>query len=119
MNTKVTNLETKVVDLRDQLDAASQYNKRDNLKIVGVPYNKDEDLDKIVKDVMRQNDVELKDEDISIKHRLHTSNTEGGKPPAIILRTQDMRKEQKSLITGKSLSIRIDMIEKKFLILTL
>ena len=45
---------------------------------------------------MRQNDVELKDEDISIKHRLHTSNTEGGKPPAIILRLT--RREKRATI---------------------
>ena len=86
LETKVDNLESTVVDLRDQLDALGQYNRRDNLKIIGVPYDKDGDLGQIVKDVMKQNDVEIKDEDISVKHRLHTNNSDDSKPPAIIVR---------------------------------
>ena len=86
LKSKVIKLEDTLVNTRDQVDAASQYNRRDNIKIIGVPYEKDEDLDKKVKDIMKHCDVELKDEDVSVQHRLHTGNDDPDKPPSIILR---------------------------------
>ena len=94
---KFCELQSDNSELRYQLDAASQYNRRENLKIIGVKYDKDEDVNKIVKDIAAHVGVTLEDRDISVAHRLLTSEdkedannpTASGKPqriPSIIVK---------------------------------
>ena len=59
-------------DLRNQVDNIGQYSRRDNFKIVGVPEEDGEDLNKIVIDIVKHTGVDLKVEDIDITHRLNT-----------------------------------------------
>lgn len=95
---KISELQEENRELRYQLDASSQYNRRDNLKIIGVKYDKNEDVKKIVKDIAAHVGEPIEDKDISVAHRLNTSedkedSTEvtptGGKPkliPSIIVK---------------------------------
>ena len=58
-------------ELREIIEDTAQYNRRDNLKIVRVPYKKDEDIIKIVKDIAKHTTgEELRDEEISVAHRV-------------------------------------------------
>ena len=72
---KITKLEKENRELRQQIDNVSQYNRRDNLKILGVPYDKDEDINQIVKDIAKHTTGEtLEDSEISVAHRLMTKD---------------------------------------------
>ena len=71
---KICELQSENQELRYQLDASSQYNRRENLKIIGVEYKKDEDVKKIVKDIAAHVGVPIEDKDISVVHRLNTSD---------------------------------------------
>jgi len=77
-----------------ELDELEEYDCRQNLEIVGIPYKTGEDVTKITIDLANKLDVKLCKEDISIAHGLplkqrrvktpegmHTAN----KHPAIIV----------------------------------
>ena len=67
----VLELKNEIRELRQSIDDVSQYNRRDNLKIIGVPYKKDEDVIKIVKDIAKHTTgEELHDSEISVAHRI-------------------------------------------------
>ena len=53
-----------------EMDAQSQYNRSDNIKIHNVKYSPTEDTNSIIKDLGKYAGVPIKDEDISITHRL-------------------------------------------------
>ena len=53
-----------------EMDAQSQYNRSDNIKIHNVKYSPHEDTNSIIKDLGKYAGVPIKDEDISITHRL-------------------------------------------------
>ena len=68
---QVSVLQKDNTELRNMLDDVSQYNRRDNIKILGVPYKKDEDVIKIVKDITKHTTgEELHDNEISVAHRI-------------------------------------------------
>ena len=94
---KICDLQNENRELRYQLDASQQYSRRENLKIIGVEYKENEDVKKIVKDIAAHVGVPIEDKDISVAHRLNTSDdkedptetTESGKPkriPSIIVK---------------------------------
>lgn len=93
-DTRIAELEQKNVelvkqntDLVYQLDGASQYNRRDNGKVFGIPYTKDEKPNEIVKEICKHLDVPLTDNDISVAHRLFTKDKRvEGDTPAIIVK---------------------------------
>ena len=84
------------------MDALAQYNRFENIKIQDIKYSTNEDTNAIVKDLGKYAGVVIKDEDISISHRLmskdeleklntntnSTGNTNSTKPkiPSIIVR---------------------------------
>lgn len=88
---KITTLEEKANELRYQIDITGQQNRKDNLKIVGVPYTDGEDTTKVVKDLAEHIGVEVTDGDLSTAHRIHikedkednTQTTASGKPKRI------------------------------------
>ena len=45
---KITSLEEKASELRYQIDVTGQQNRKDNLKLIEVPYTDDEDTLKVV-----------------------------------------------------------------------
>ena len=78
LQTKDLRQSTKTTDtlqkskFEDQLkiDEIEQYNKRQNLELQGIPVRKDEDVTQITLDLTSKLDVDIKEEDISIAHRL-------------------------------------------------
>ena len=69
-----------------------QYGRRQNLEFVGIPYEKNENLNQIVSDLAERIGVPIKDEDISIAHRLKASqNAKPEKPPNVIVRFTNQR----------------------------
>ena len=85
-------------ELKYSIDCASQYTRRENLKITGIPFVEGEDLKEIVKDLYKHTtDKALDDKDISVVHRINTKydqesntdTTQSGRPakiPSIIVR---------------------------------
>ena len=85
-------------DLKFDIDCASQYTRRENLKICGIPYVEGENLNQIAKDLYHHTTGEtLDDKDISVAHRINskqdqedtTQTTPSGrtvKIPSIIVR---------------------------------
>ena len=68
---KVSNLETENMKLKQVVDDAQQYNRRDNLKIIGVRYQTGEDVIQIVKDIAKHTTGEdLHENEISVAHRI-------------------------------------------------
>ena len=61
-------------DNANNLDNIAQYSRRDNIKIIGVEYNDEEDVEKIVLDIAKDAGVPLTKEDISIAHRINTKS---------------------------------------------
>ena len=53
-----------------KIDELEQYDRRQNLKLQGIPLNNNEDITQITLELAKQRDVELEEEDISIVHRL-------------------------------------------------
>ncbi|CAL4239697.1 unnamed protein product, partial [Meganyctiphanes norvegica] len=64
-NTSIVELQKDNTEMLYQQDALSQYNRRDSIKLFGIPHDKEEDINKIVKDVAKHLGVELEDKDIS------------------------------------------------------
>ena len=61
-------------------DALACYNRRENLKIQGVPYQQDENTNEMVKEIFKAAGREITDADISTSHRngiVRTDNTPG------------------------------------------
>ena len=72
---KVSKLEDENKKLRQVDDDAQQYNRRDNLKIIGVRYQKDEDVIKIVQDIAKHTTGDdLNENEISVAHRIMSND---------------------------------------------
>ena len=77
---------------REKFDNLEQYGRRQNLEFVGIPYEKNENLNQIVSDLAEKIGVPIKDEDIFIAHRLKASqNAKPEKPPNVIVRFTNQR----------------------------
>ena len=77
---------------REKFDNLEQYGRRQNFEFVGIPYEKNETLNQIVSDLAEKIGVPIKDEDISIAHRLKASqNAKPEKPPNVIVRFTNQR----------------------------
>ena len=61
-------------DLLNQIDNLSQYSRRDNLKILGVPVTDVDNINEIVVDIVKHTGVDLVVDDISIAHRINTKD---------------------------------------------
>ena len=107
------------VELRNQVDNASQYTRRDNIKIVGIPVTENEDVSKIVIAVAKHNGVNLEEKDISIAHRINTKddredptevNTQGRKKkiPSIICRLVNRTKKAEIIDTKRQIKMKPD-----------
>ena len=84
----ITDLKTENKELQEQTDASNQYNRRDNLKLTGIPFVQGENLVEIAKSVTKHIGNEISEQDISDIHRLPTQNTTSGgsNVPGIIIR---------------------------------
>ena len=84
----ITDLKTENKELQEQTDASNQYNRRDNLKLTGIPFVQGENLVEIAKSVTKHIGNEISEQDISDIHRLPTQSTTSGgsNVPGIIIR---------------------------------
>ena len=75
--TKIDELTAECSNLRFGVDSASQYSRRENLKITGVPYAEDENLREVAKHIFKHTTGnDLDDKDISVVHRIGIPKTE-------------------------------------------
>lgn len=75
--------------MKQELNNFQQYSRRDCLEIKGIPIQRNEITSEVVKSVGHLIGVEVKDEDISISHRLAAKNSQPGllkNDPAIIVK---------------------------------
>ena len=68
-------------NMRDHLD---QYNRRENFKFHGISCNPNENINHIIKAMAKKLNIDLKENDISISHRLPKSSSNNS--PIIIAR---------------------------------
>ena len=71
---KINDLVEENCELRYQVDSLAQYNRRDNIKIVGLKYEKGEDIYQKVKDISEHIGAPIKPEEISTIHRLQSGD---------------------------------------------
>ena len=94
---KIDQLVSEIKDLRYQIDLTGQQNRKDNLKIIGVPQVENENVNQIVIDLANHIGVDIEESDISVAHRISTKddkedktqNNISGKPkkvPSIIVK---------------------------------
>ena len=69
----VTRMKTDLYQVQCDLDEVQQYLRRDCLEFVGIPSQKNDNPNKIVKEVCSSMGIELKQEEFSIVHRLPDS----------------------------------------------
>ena len=105
-DTIIDKLQKDTCDLQDQTDASSQYNRRDNFKITGVPHNNGEDLLAIIKEATKHIGREIDEKEISDFHRLPKQSSGSGdtNTPPIIVRVN--RRCVKHEILGKKSHLR-------------
>ena len=86
---KLKEKDDKIMDLKSEIrihcneqDALATYNRRENLKIMGVEYTEGENTNEIVKEICKYAGREITDADISTSHRngsvTNVSNTQPG-----------------------------------------
>ena len=110
---RIDNLETELRDTQYALDAQSQYNRRDNIKICGIEQKDGESTDDIVKKVAEFIGEPIEPSDISVSHRLPPRNTENAtetvtKHPAIICKFVRRDTRNRVIRAKKQMSVRPD-----------
>ena len=86
---RIDDLEKELLETQYAIDANSQYNRRDNIKICGIEVKDNENTNEIVKKVAEFIGEPIELSDISVSHRLPARKTENAteaaiKHPAII-----------------------------------
>ena len=76
-DTEINKLKSELLTSRYENDALGTYNRRENLKIVGVKYEEGENTNNIVKEVCKLAGREITDADISTSHRNGSIKTSG------------------------------------------
>ena len=84
----ISELRNESTELQHQADSSSQYNRRDNFKITGIPFVEGEDLFEKLKSVTNHIGWEINENDISDLHRLPSDPSS---VPAIICRVNRRR----------------------------
>ena len=84
-------MKKEISDLRSAIDEQAQYTRRDCLEIRGVPVTTGEDTNVTVKKIGALIDVDINDTDISISHRIPSSNDRASgstsfRHPAIVVK---------------------------------
>lgn len=92
LQNEIESLKQQLIDqdiARDELD---QYHRRDNLEFHGIPEKINENTNHIIKSMVKNLNIDLKDSDISTTHRLKAV---GNKTPGIIVRftNRDIRNQ--------------------------
>ena len=78
---EIAELKSELRVCRNEVDALANYNRRENVKIEGVEFEEGEDTNEIVKEIGKYAGIVITDADISISHRLGSSNDDSTPPP--------------------------------------
>ena len=81
----ISQLDKNMTEQQFQTDNIGQYNRRDNIKIIGVPYTADENLIEIAQNIATHIGVNVDNNAISAIHRLPTKD-DSIAAPSIIMR---------------------------------
>ena len=81
LKAEIAELKSELRVCRNEVDALANYNRRENVKIEGVEFVDGEDTNEIVKEIGKYAGIEITDADISISHRLGSSNDDSTPPP--------------------------------------
>ena len=111
---KIADLESKLTVKQDDLE---QYQRRQCLRIFGVPEEREEDTDVIAINVAKKIGVDLSIEDIDRSHRIGRS-TNGEKVRPVIVKFISYRKRSemfhnKKLLKGSGITIREDLTKRR------
>lgn len=77
---QIADLKSEIRSNKNDHDALATYNRRENLKIVGVKYEEGENTNEIVKEICKLAGREIKDADISTSHRNGSTNNRNNPP---------------------------------------
>ena len=110
---RIEKLEKDLREAEYQLDAQSQYNRRDNIKICGIEQKEGENTNEIIKKVADFIGEPIEASDISISHRLQPRKTENVnesavKHPAIICKFVKRDTRNRVIRAKKQMSLRSD-----------
>ena len=90
LNKRTDELQKKSDSKEFKLDELKQYNRRQNLELMGIPFTENEDVTQITLHLIEKLNVEITEEDISIAYRLplkrRNSNLKNRRHPPIIVR---------------------------------
>lgn len=86
-------LKEKVRKMEISVEDLEQYSRNRNIEINGIPFTKDENLEKIVKDIGIDINVEIKDGEIDVVHRIPTRNNKNPEPVVVQFLSRKKRDE--------------------------
>ena len=90
-----------------EMDKLEQYSRRENVKISGIPVREDENTNQLVVELASKVGVDLKEDDISVSHRLPQRNPNRPKPILV----KFVRRDKKTALmkAKKTLRTRSDL----------
>ena len=97
LKSTVQMMESHVKQLRESINEMEQYSRRECLEIKGIPVTKDENTDELVTKVGELMGLSIKEEIISVSHRLPISNRYKGKRTESTIIVKFVRRNTKEL----------------------
>ena len=114
---KIIELENKLTQRQDDLE---QYQRRNYLRILGVPEQSDEETDKIVMETAAKIGVVLNIDDIDRSHRIGRQNNDRPRPVIVKFTSYRKRSEvfrSKRQLKGTGVTIREDLTKERLKLL--
>lgn len=108
------------VAVKFKCDELEQYGRRNNIRIFGVPENKNEDTDKLVIDVAKRINVDLKLSSIDRSHRVGITRGTTPRPILVKFTSYATRKQifqSKKLLKNSRMTIREDLTRERLSLL--
>lgn len=120
LSKRVAELEEKNCLLMGNVDSCEQYSRRNNLRIFGLPYEKNENLeDKVIKIFNDKMSIKTDHKQIEYVHRIKSNTTQinsGRNQPVIIRMDSQLRKlvfSKKKTLKGSGIVIREDLTKQR------
>ena len=88
---KILELEGKIAEMRDQQDSLEQYERRNSLRLKGVPEFKDENTDMSVIKIATTLNVTIEPRDISRSHRVGKPSSDPKQPRTLLVKFSTYR----------------------------
>lgn len=120
---KVVDLEIAKVktDFECKLDELQQYQRRNALRVFGIPESKNEDTDKLIIDLAKKNlKFKLFDEEICRSHRVGMPSQSVNRPIIVKFTSYRIRREvftRKKMLKGSGITIREDLTATRLSVL--